>query len=592
MIRKALLAALGLQLSLVAQAQARIDFDRDGKSDILWHNGNTGELRIWRMNGTTKLEDLGTTFQGGSSNVPNSSGWRVVGVADFNRDGIPDILWHHGPTGGSSIWYMNGAKGTNAFDFSSLTSNAADNSGWRMVGLGDFTGDGVTDVLWAHRDGLLSIWKLGGASGNQVLSTPALNVPSMPERSLSRVVGVADFNQDSRPDILWQNINTGRLTIWFMNWGTPPTIQQTLDLPTSVAGSANADSSFYRFASTEDMNGDGMPDLMWHHQVVGDTRYTKLSTGLGSLGTDTLPSSLNIGDLTGWRIVNGAPPPRAWRRGANCVPFQKNPGLGQSVTYPSGMGVQLSGQGSKVVCAIPRTTSGPNITNDILSALDVQVTIPSSQPQVQCTVNTFRTMTGPLGTQTLLGTPRSDVTVGTGSVMIHISPEARSGWWRASDWDYAQMTCELTFGNGPVTIQQYWISEDGVFQKERIYPMSVGWPASNLTSSWGFRDGTSGGFIEADTNGVDSNGGLFRWDFGRTLGTLNDKNLNVTLSYIPNFTYHASINGANGGAVDLPNASPPAPARTVTTNLNGLSDEFNIQSPGIGDIDIFSFRTF
>jgi len=29
------------------------DFDGDGKSDILWRNGVTGENTIWLMNGTT-----------------------------------------------------------------------------------------------------------------------------------------------------------------------------------------------------------------------------------------------------------------------------------------------------------------------------------------------------------------------------------------------------------------------------------------------------------------------------------------------------------------------------------------------------------
>jgi hypothetical protein len=37
------------------------DFDGDGRSDLLWHAAATGALRLWRMNGATRLEELETT---------------------------------------------------------------------------------------------------------------------------------------------------------------------------------------------------------------------------------------------------------------------------------------------------------------------------------------------------------------------------------------------------------------------------------------------------------------------------------------------------------------------------------------------------
>ena len=52
------------------------DFNGDGKQDILWRNTQTGEIRIWYMNGSAILsnEHVDTV----------SPGWKIVAIADFN----------------------------------------------------------------------------------------------------------------------------------------------------------------------------------------------------------------------------------------------------------------------------------------------------------------------------------------------------------------------------------------------------------------------------------------------------------------------------------------------------------------------------
>jgi len=40
--------------------------------------------------------------------VKNSSAYKCVGVNDFNNDGHVDLLWHNGVTGELDIWFMNG----------------------------------------------------------------------------------------------------------------------------------------------------------------------------------------------------------------------------------------------------------------------------------------------------------------------------------------------------------------------------------------------------------------------------------------------------------------------------------------------------
>ena len=79
------------------------DIDGDGKPDILWQNQVTGQLTVWLMNGTTMAQGLWLT----PSAVPDTN-WKIAGVADFNGDGDPDILWQNQVTGQLTVWLMNG----------------------------------------------------------------------------------------------------------------------------------------------------------------------------------------------------------------------------------------------------------------------------------------------------------------------------------------------------------------------------------------------------------------------------------------------------------------------------------------------------
>jgi hypothetical protein len=131
------------------------DFDGDGKSDVLWHNSTTGSNSIWLMNGAT-ISGGATAF----ATVADLN-WSIAGVGDFDGDGKSDILWHNSTTGSNSIWLMNGTTisgGATAF------ATVADlNRG--IAGVGDFDGDGKSDVLWRNRaTGEISIWLMNGAT--------------------------------------------------------------------------------------------------------------------------------------------------------------------------------------------------------------------------------------------------------------------------------------------------------------------------------------------------------------------------------------------------------------------------------------------
>jgi len=54
---------------------------------------------------------------------------------------------------------MNGATLTAA----AYTDSQADNS-WVIQGIGDFDGDGRSDILWRHTGGALYVWQMNGST--------------------------------------------------------------------------------------------------------------------------------------------------------------------------------------------------------------------------------------------------------------------------------------------------------------------------------------------------------------------------------------------------------------------------------------------
>jgi hypothetical protein len=181
------------------------DENGDGRADILWQHSSTGQVVSWRMNGAWGRGSFATLASRAGSTE------RVVAQADFNGDGINDLLWSV-KSGGQTravVWYRNAAGARTSYAVLGSVPEV-----YELVGAGDMNRDGNTDLLWQHSGtGQLVAWHYNGAG---VRLSHAVLVASM---SGYRVHAVGDMNGDGNADLIWQGVSGSNATtiIWYMN---------------------------------------------------------------------------------------------------------------------------------------------------------------------------------------------------------------------------------------------------------------------------------------------------------------------------------------------------------------------------------------
>jgi FG-GAP-like repeat len=215
------------------------DFNKDSARDTIWQNLRTGERAILETGsgGGGIWRDLGV--------IPIE--WRIAGVGDFNWDGNADIVWQNTVTGQRVVWFMQGSVWFgNYLDLGTIPTE------WSISAVGDFTGDGGDDIVWEDRTtGRRVIWFMEGGT------TWAGNYADLGVIPLEwKIAGAGDFNTDGHTDLIWENTESGRRVIWFMQGSVWPGSYADLGIV----------SRDWRIAGVGDFNGDGSQDVLWQNE--------------------------------------------------------------------------------------------------------------------------------------------------------------------------------------------------------------------------------------------------------------------------------------------------------------------------------------
>jgi hypothetical protein len=270
------------------------DFNGDGIMDLLWWSPESNQLYIWLMN-SGMVQSVSPSGDG-----MDISQWLLVNLADFNGDGVTDLLWWNPQTGETVIWLLDQAMASGPSDWliKASWSPGVMTGNVTLSYLGDLNADGRTDIVWRdYITGQVTIWIMG-PDGAPEQSGPPVLAEGMTDggkpggsNSLDWAVrGVADMNADGRDDIVWQHASDGRVVVWHMD------VNQAMGLVEYRRNNATE----WRVAGLGDLDGDGLGDLVWRNDVSGQVQAWLMRGGDPRYEQRDIPVSADKPDT--WRI--------------------------------------------------------------------------------------------------------------------------------------------------------------------------------------------------------------------------------------------------------------------------------------------------
>ncbi len=253
---------------------------------LIWQDDSTRQVTVQYYGGSG-----GATLESWDwLNSAGVTGWHVAAVADFNGDGIPDLVWQNDSTRQVTVNYYGGTNGATYLGWNWLDSTGA--PGWHVAGAADFDRNGVPDLVWQNdATGQVAVHYYGGTGGATVQGWNWLNQSGV---TGWQVAAVADMNSDGVPDLIWQNETTRQVTVNYYGGTGGATVQGWNWLQFSnVTG--------WHVAAATDFNGDGVPDLVWQNDT---TRQVTVHYYGGAGGAaDQGWNRLSAASTPGWSVA-------------------------------------------------------------------------------------------------------------------------------------------------------------------------------------------------------------------------------------------------------------------------------------------------
>jgi hypothetical protein len=260
-----------------------------GVRQLIWQNATTRAVQALYYTGSG-----GTTFLGSVVLDPGRAGWTVVGIADMNGDGVPDLIWQNDTTRQANVNYYGGPGGTNIIGSACLTTSY-NPTGYHVAAVADFDGNGTPDLVWEN-DTTAQIHLIYYGPGATFLGWANLTASYNP--SGWHVVAAADFDGNGTPDLVWQiNGTSGQTQVIYYGGPGGATFLRSASL------TASYNPNGWSVVAAADFDGNGTPDLIW--QIDNATSQAQVIY-YGGLGGTTFLSSAGLTasyNPAGWSIV-------------------------------------------------------------------------------------------------------------------------------------------------------------------------------------------------------------------------------------------------------------------------------------------------
>lgn len=179
--------------------QDSLDFNGDGRSDVLMQRSTTVEISLVAADGSV------------TQSYPDSWGWNFAAAADMTGDGTSDILWRQSSYG-VGLWTFRNGVPVAWTDLGSTDIQA----GFNVIATGDVTGDGSADVVWWNATlRYLGFWDLEARDG--AVTARWMDIGVVP--GTWNLAAMGDYNGDGTEDLLWRNTTSGEVGFWAMREG-------------------------------------------------------------------------------------------------------------------------------------------------------------------------------------------------------------------------------------------------------------------------------------------------------------------------------------------------------------------------------------
>ena len=187
-----------------------------------------------------------------STSCSCAPGTPVAMRTDVTGDYSNDLAWANDVSGEVRLWHM---AGVTLYRQETTNPPAPVDANWRLANIADFNADGRPDLLWHNAtSGRLSMWFMDGATRTTALLVEPIHDPSW------ALAGVGRFNSDPSPDLLWRS-PSGDLYVTLMSGGA---VLQQLAVSPGQPLATN-----WAIQGTGDFDGDGRDDLLWRNTTSG-----------------------------------------------------------------------------------------------------------------------------------------------------------------------------------------------------------------------------------------------------------------------------------------------------------------------------------